>query len=259
MYQSIVNREGIYRTGDHFHKVIGDYIISVKKEDYNKLSTIKLDNGKPLATEGLEIFQYAEIGEIRKNEINARVSNTAALYCYHPLSSTNSNPLYNSYYKENDYYYNPSGCRDDRMAFISTVPFVSQFVGIRDFNGSPFYGSWYQSAVQVRVWGRIRNGWCNWSNYSTQYEFRGFNYTMDGGVIIGFSYVQHLIEYQTFTRNVDDYNSISDVPEVVKNDFFGDVALNPIPSGGGPKPWQSLYVEGKSRGIGNNWILIQCP
>ncbi len=245
-YQSIINRDGIYRTGDHFHKVIGDFIVSVKKEDYSMLATIKLTDGVPLEMSGVNVFQYTTPLEVDlKNTANSR--NKVATLC--PGGS-------GTLYIEDEEYNNPSGCRNDRTAYISARSFINLFTGYGDFNGTWRYGDFRQQAVETRVWGRIRNGYCNWSNYSTQLEWRSVTYTMNSPITTGYQADRTLFEYQYISKNVSNKDSGGDVPDIKEVTLFGDVQFNvPI----APIAFKYLYGEGKSRGVGDQWAVIYCP
>lgn len=239
MYQSIINREGVYRTGDHYHKVIGDFIVTVKKEDYYKFNSIKLVNDKPLEAEGLRVYQY--ISNNKDKTINSKTQATCSS---------------DQYFKQAEYYLNSSRCRDQRKAFISARSYVSLYVGYGDFNGTWRYGDFYQSAVEIRVWGTIRNWLCSWNNYSTQLEWRSISYRTVGYVTTGYEANRTLNTTQQFTLTAPNFDSVSDVSYIQSQFKHGDIQFNnPIMSW----PLLSIYAEGKSRGIGNNWAVIYCP
>lgn len=141
-YQSIINREGIYKTGNHYHKVIGDYIITVPESDYNRLKNVKSVDEFSDNNSAWRIIRYADT-EMSGSDINgARVSATCTP---------------GQFYKEAQYQNSASKCRDGRRAYISALSYMYVFTGYGDFNGTTRYGDFYQQAVMIQLWAKIRN------------------------------------------------------------------------------------------------------
>lgn len=245
MYQAIVNREGIYRTGDHYHKVVGDFIVTVKKEDYNKLLSVQLEDESSYSGEGKEVVRYTNT---RNAEKSGKMNGRTLATCGSDL-----------YYKEAEYYLNARKCKDGRKAYISALSFISKFTGNGSFNGTERYGDFSQSAIQIAVWGKKRGSWCGWGNYSTQLEWRSVSLTIPGYVIVGYEANRTISGTNVFNLNIPDVNSDNEGgdTELLKRDYkFGDLLFNNNVSVFGIN---KIYAEGKSRGVDNNWAVIFCP
>lgn len=245
MYQSIINRQGIYRTGDHFHKVLGDFIVSVKKEDYNKLTAVRLVDGVP-DTDGVRVFRYTDTG-----------------FGYSASGRTKTSCSSSPYYKEDEYFYNMDQCKDDRKAFISVLSYVSLFTGYGDFNGTWRYGDFYQEAGQIRVWGTRRMAiTCNFNSYSNPLQWQNVTYKAFYPHILGYGADQTWFEMITtpyspyqVTINVPNFSSGGGLTQWTENQYFGPVIFNtPLWA----EPFSYIRAEGKSQGIGNNWAIVLC-
>ena len=130
------------------------------------------------------------------------------------------------------------------------------YVGNGDFNGAQRYGDFFQSAVQIKIWGKKRNGFCGWGDYATQLEWRSINYTLRGWITVGYEPNRTLAGLQEFTIPLDNYDTVVDLQSYLKNFKFGDLQFNNAIT---VNPFIRIYAEGKSRGVGDNWAVIFCP
>lgn len=250
MYQSIVNRQGIYRTGDHYHKLIGDYIVSVHKEDYRNLSSIKVVDEMTLRANGVKVFNYTT------GDVSNSASGRTKASCDYVNGST----------RQAEYFYNPANCQNDRKAFISSRDFWSVFTGYGDFNGTSRYGDFYQKAVEFRVWAQRRYAiTCNFNNYDNPLEWRSITFTRWGAQVYGYASDWSLFWWQVYTVNVPNWSSgganVMSYADVVP---YGDVVFNTTSTTSHPNQpnlygvHEYLYAEGTSQGIGNNWAVLLC-
>jgi hypothetical protein len=224
LYQSIVNREGIYETNGYLNKVVGEYILTVRKENYQKIHSINSDNfnqkNEILKKQGISIFKFTG----SNINTNARTNATCSTYM------------------EAEYYDNPSGCRNDRRVYISAKSYVT-FSAQSD-------GDWRQPRVELKVWGTIRNGWCNWSDYGTQLEYRSVSFSLMGWIFQNGSATP-----TSYSINLVDYSTTYDRTSLPWDQPIGDRVLNQAIY---PAAFSSLHAEGSSRGVGYNWAIIDC-
>jgi hypothetical protein len=221
-YRTICNREGIYESEGFAHKVIDDqFIIVTKKENLKALRKIKsLDN---LDQALFKLIAYNGNGFNNKS-INGRT-----------LSDACANNM------EYSYYYDPSGCKNDRKVYIAAGTWW--VISGNDF--TPWLAS--------RTWGRRRAGTlCFWYGYSTILNYRGAYF--DVKIVIN-GITRHFI-----LNNVsipDYYGTLEESEKQIWNDFL----TGPITWQGGTPPAISFtraFVEASSRGTNNNWVSVDC-
>ncbi|WP_224998049.1 hypothetical protein [Cesiribacter sp. SM1] len=222
LYQAIVNREGIYETNGYLNKVVGDFIVSAKKSEYQTLKSIKSidinNNTKRLEKEGLIISRYAGASVTPKIQANERV----LVACSTEMVA--------------GYYYNRSGCGDDRKVDLSAKSYVAV--------STSAYGNWYQPRVKIQVLPTKRLGtWCTWVSYNTPTQARNIAYSiMAFEVENGFPVRKLLYFYPP------DFTSYYDYP-------VGSPVMNFIFD---PIPFSSFYGEATSQGVGDNWAILEC-
>jgi hypothetical protein len=221
-YQSIVNREGFYKTGDFIHKVIGNYIITTHVNDFSKLDGLsqQTDPNSLKSIEAIKSFKYFGTD----SDDNGR---TAAA-C--------------SSYQEASYFANASKCRDDREVYVSGKSYMTMWTG--------FEGDWYQPRVELKVWGRIRNGWCNWNDYDTELSYRNASFD-----IMAWSYQGGVLSTKLEHRVISDYAPSGDRRNLRWDTAMGDPVLNvSLPT----NSFINLHFEGASRGTNNNYAVLDC-
>ncbi|WP_224998050.1 hypothetical protein [Cesiribacter sp. SM1] len=228
LYQSIVNREGLYETYGHLNKVMGDFIVSVKKEDYGKLNKIRFidDNNKENLPQGVQVIKY--IGIDPDSEVNTR-SNT--------LCSTNI---------QAEYFYNQSNCRDDRKVIIS----AKSYVLLNTISTYP-YKQGAQPRVEIKVWPEIRSGtWCNWSKYLNPLKYKNVAFT-----VMALS-DPNSVNPTLITRNIPDYAPTDEREHLIWDQAMG--ATVPRERNISAYPFTSFHGEATSRGVGDNWAVLDC-
>jgi hypothetical protein len=227
--QSIVNRKGIYETDGYLNRIIGDWIVTVAKKNASILFSADLDPEALSGHSSATIFRYTN--SVPENQFLARTAETCATYL------------------EKSYYWNPSGCKDDRMAYVSAQSYIATFNEID--------GVYRYPRIKFKVWGtrRSANPFCNWSDYDTQLEYRNASYSVWAWqriTLTSSSSTSQPYFYQaTLPANSVElaYNLTWDRP-------IGDWTFNePISA----SAFSQVNIEGKSRGIDNNWIVVSCP
>jgi len=226
LYQSIVNREGIYETNGFLNRVIGEYIVTMEKKDSQKLRSLKAididwNEGRVLDEKnGMRIFKFIGFD----SNTNARTNSTCTTYM------------------QAEYYYNPSGCRNDRKAYISAKSYLTL--------STKSDGDWRQPRVEILVWGKIRNGWCNWDSYLTLLEYRSVSFE-----IMAWSNQNGVSIPTLFSRILPDYAPTYEKSTLPWDQAIGDPLLNQLIN---PSAFNRLHAEGKSRGVDYNWAIIDC-
>lgn len=228
LYQSIANREGIYETNGYLNKVTENLIITVKKEDYDKLNKLKdLDYhslvNKSSKSEGLTVFQYTGSSP----SIQAR---TLLTPCGTDMTTS--------------YFLNSSKCKDDRKVFINARSYIASY--------SDYRGDWRQPRVSIKVWGERRKGtWCNWIRYFTALSYRNVAFSI-------YAWENHPNGTSTtklYSRTLPNYAPTDDRNDLIWDQSIGDPVLNePIVA----NPFQVFHGEGSSRGVNNNWAVLDC-
>ena len=222
LYQAIVNREGIYQTDGSLNKVIGNFIVSVKNDDYKKIENLKsIDINEQLAkTAGVKIIKYAG-GDFN---INSRTKSTCSTFV------------------EESYFDNHSKCKDDRRVYVLGKSYL--------LFSTNFEGDWRQPRVDVEVYGTKRNGFCNWSGYWTVLQYRNVSYSLMAWT------VQNGIATPTLISKSIPDNFNENEYTVLKNDIaVGSSVLNQSISA---SAFTTLHAEGTSRGVSGNWAIVHC-
>ncbi len=217
-YRKICNRGGLYISDGFAHKVMGnEAIVYARKANIEALAAVK-------SVENLDETKFIST---RYQETPTDPSNGRMLAaCGAPEKKT--------------YYYNPSGCNDDRRV----TTYVSSFWIVSGNNRTP--------AAQSQVYGELRTGvWCNWKNYETRLEHVNVSFTITYGTTLGTADV---------FITVPDYIGTND--EERKYSWNGALI-------GGPMNWngysplviytKEAHQEGTSRGVGtSNWAILDC-
>lgn len=221
IYQSIVNREGFYLNSGKLTKVTASYIITTSPGNYSSLRFLDDSQIKKIENDqNFSIFRYA-------NSTNESARTNDA--CGTNISAS--------------YYDNPKGCRNDREVFIEVKSWVE--------SKSSNEGDWRQPRVQILIYGTIRNGWCSWSRYNTQLDRRNCSFTL-----MAWSKNQNGSYTPTsYYRTPPNSSSDGDQSELTWDYPIGDNVLNQLIT---PSAFTSFYGEGKSRGVGENWAVINC-
>jgi hypothetical protein len=220
LYQSLVNREGFYWSNGFLNRIVGDHIITgpeskyeiMRRADANTITTLSSD-------ESLKIYRFT-------NSIDNTARVNAA--CAVEMSAS--------------YYDNPSGCRNDREAYIYAKSYIVKTSGTE--------GDWRQPRVQITVYGRTRNGWCNWYGYSTYLWRRNTTFTLNAWSVDQFG-TSHVTSYYRTPPDAEG----GDWSELTWDSAIGDRVLNQIITA---YPFTSFHGEGKTRGTGEYWAILDC-
>jgi hypothetical protein len=230
LIQATVNREGIYQTDIYYNRIVGDYVVIAKSEEYQRLRQITTSDLEYLTNaDPIRFFKFTN--QEVQTDLNARTNTTC------PTFLTDS------------FYYNPSGCRNDRKAFVSAQSYERLYTDPT--------GTYYHPRVRFRVWGEIRNRLCWWNYYATLYEYRNVSFSIWKWERISMT--------PTASVSQPKFHSLS-LPDNFVDDGFqlgltwdkpiGDWRFNEnYPT----SPFTTVFIQGKSRGIGDNWITISCP
>ena len=224
LYQSIVNREGIYRTNGYVNKIIGDYIVSVKENEFLKLNNIKSiktdSKNTPTHEDGVKIFKFID----SDSNSNLRISTT----CEPTMVA--------------EYFDNHRKCSDDRRVYVSAKSYIKF--------STNFEGDWRQPRVEIKVWGTIRNSWCNWGNYLTQLQYRNVSFS-----IMAWIRQDGISSPLLYTRSLTDYAPLGDRSVLTWDQPIGNPVLNQVIAA---SAFTSLHAEGSSRGVSSNWAVLDC-
>lgn len=221
-YRTICNREGIYESEGFAHKVIDNqFIIVTKKENLTALRKIK--SIQNLDQSLFQLIKYKDNG-FKNESINGRT-----------LSDACTNNM------EYSYYYDPSGCKNDRKIYIA----ASTWWVISGNNYTPWLAS--------RTWGRRRAGTlCYWYNYETLLNHRDAYF--DVKIVIN-GITNHFI--LTEASIPDYYGTVEESEKQIWYNFL----TGAITWQGGTPPAISFtraFVEASSRGTNNNWVSVDC-
>lgn len=225
LYQSIVNRKGIYETNGYLNKVVGDYIITAKNSDYEKLlSVVSLPdsvNKIYFESEGIKIFRFTGMDS--------------------PQQTRSVNPCYQD--MTASYFYNRSNCKDDREVYINAKSYISLY--------SQNEGDYRQPRVKITVWGEERRGtWCNWRKYYTTLAYRNVRFTISAWKI-----ENGVPRVKTYDKFLPDYSPSNDRYNLTWDQPIGDKVLNQAIAA---NPFIYFHGEASSRGTNNNWAVLEC-
>ncbi len=223
LYQCIANREGIYETNGYLNKIMGDYIVTVKKDEYDKLNLVSVipEDKKSLERMGIRITQYASTDP----NTTGRLSSTCSTY------------------EVASYFHNESNCRHDREVYISGKSYIAL--------STSYEGDLRQPRVHIEVWGKIRSGtWCKWRSYATMLYYRNVSFTIDAWAIENSVAVP-----RSYSVVVPDDESPNDYTVLTWDASIGAGLLNQLIA---PAPFTSLHAEGTSRGVDGVWVVLDC-
>ena len=238
LYQKLCNRDGIYRSDKNLFKLVDDKaIVRAAEENYNQLS--KVNSSKNLDK---DIFHVTYItGNPDKVGTQSR---TAEGSC-----GTN--------FIETSYFYNQSGCGNDREVRISTRSYVYFIYSVEYVNGVPIGMSYYFPRVEIIVWGRKRRSTCNWTDYATQLTLNNTSFTLNAWARDSEDPYRTYSHAQLFTKTVDntttpgDYFTLvstTDVGDYLRNEGFLISSFN----------FLDIHAEASSRGTNNNFAVVDC-
>lgn len=229
LIQAIVNREGIYQTDVFYQRIIGDYVVTAEAKELDGLRRFKKSDLEVTSSnESIRVFKYVDGAD----DIRSDTKTSAAC----------------STFLTDSYYYNMDGCKNDRKAFVSAQSYQSLYTDAT--------GTYYTPRVKFRVWGEIRSWTCGWNIYSTQYEYRNVSFSIWQWERISMGPGFSVSQPRFFSMSLPDM-SIDNGSLGLTFDFpVGDWRFN---ENYATSPFTSVYIEGKSRGVGNNWVIVSCP
>lgn len=228
LYQSIVNRDGIYETGDFVNKIQDNFILSVDKKDAEKLNLSEsivsgIRNNKNKDYGGVRYFKFSQ--DEAKFETQGKVQ---------AICSTNMTA---------SYFYNQSNCRNDRQVFISARSYYTVF--------NNYEGDRRQPRVEIKVWGKLRTGtFCNWKEYATTLSYRNVSFSIMAWEVVGLVATPKL-----YNVSLPDYYPTDDRLNLPWDQPIGNPVLN---QGISASAFTNLHAEGSSRGVNGNWAIIDC-
>lgn len=217
LYQSIVNREMLYQTGTTVHKVVGNYLVSAPADNHQSLYSVTTASGAS-SDAGLKVLQYTGDNSAARSAAACSTDQTAS------------------------YFANHGGCRDDREVYVRALSYLTY--------STTYEGDWRQPRVLLKVWGKERNGWCNWNTYTTELSYRNASFTIYAWTVSGGVATSTL-----FTRTPPDYAPTGDRTDLPWDQAIGDKVLNFAISA---NAFSTLHFEGASRGTNNNFAVLDC-
>lgn len=222
LYQSLVNRDGLYETMGFVNKIVGQYVLTVQRDEFWKIQDLsKIDDLQTLEKIGIKVFKYLDTD----SQANGRTNST----CSTQMTAS--------------YYYNPSNCRNDRKVYISLKSYYTTTTN--------FEGDRRQPRVELKVWGTLRTGtFCNWKSYATTLRYRNVSFSING-----WSVQNGVASTTRFDRVVTDYAPTEDRNDLPWDQPIGDPLLNQQIS---PFAFIELHAEGASRGTNENWAILDC-
>jgi len=221
-YRTICNRDRIYESEGLVHKVLDNQFILVANRD-------KVDNLRKIETTenlDLSVFKLQRYNDTESigSAINGRT-----------MSDICSNTM------EYSYYYDPSGCKNDRKVYV------------RAHIEWAMSGANYTPWLISETWGRRRAGTlCYWYFYDTKLNSRDAYF--DVKIVIN-GITNHYI--LTEASIPDYYGTVDEGSHTIWNNYL----TGPITWQGGTPPAISFtraFVEASSQGTNNNWVSVDC-
>jgi hypothetical protein len=221
-YRTICNREGIYISDGFAHKILDNqFMVITPKEKIGSLRKVESTNNLDLS-----VFRVAVYNDYESRDITT--SGKTSVLC--------------SNFMESSYYYDPSGCKNDRKIYVAT----NTSWAISGTNYTPY--------LTARIWGRRRAGTlCFWYNYETKLNFRDVYY--DIKIVINGITNHYILD----EGDIPDYYGTVDEEE--KQIWDAALTGGPIIWQGGAQPAISndrVYLQASSQGTNNNWVTIDC-
>lgn len=215
-YRKVIGRERIYSSGGFLHKVIDDeHIIVTEQNNLEQLrGLISIDN----LSDDFKVMTYQE-------RTFAFSDGRVEANCGQELKK--------------DYHYNPSGCQDDRRAWI------------RAYSYYVISGSNYTPTMISEGWGTRRTGvFCNWKEYETEIWTRNASYTVT--VTINGTSVGYNLAFPDYNAaNGDEWSHV----------IYNGSVTGPIYWTGGAVPsiqFTKVHAECATRGSHGGWAIINC-
>lgn len=220
LYQSIANREGLYITDGYVNKVVGDYIVSARIEEYQKL---KLIDGATTISDNMSVRS------IRFKGVDTKASARTNANCETEITA--------------EYFKNGKNCRHDRKVIL----YVKSYLVV----STTSQGVWRTPRVLIEVTGRYRTGtFCRWlGQYDEPFSYRNVSFTIMAWETQNGVGVPKLFSYALPDRSETSYIQLR------WNEPIGSSLLNqPIVA----QPFNTIYAEASSRGTDDNWAVMDC-
>jgi hypothetical protein len=227
-YRRIANRDRLYISDGVAHKVLDEHrIVITDIENIDELLAIESVNG--LDASRFRVAEYQSSGA-------APLSDGTLADCGADLRA--------------DYFDNPSGCRNDRRAWVRAYAY---------FLVSGYY---YTPAVISEAWAELRTGtFCNWRHYQNILHTRNCSFTVAATLNDTTYYFE---KTTTDLASSNPYDGTQ--PESQHFIWGGDSGGAPVgPAiywvGGYPPSIQfsSIHMESSSQGVGaDHWAVIDC-
>jgi len=222
-YQAICNRDGIYESEGYVHKVIDDNQMIITES--KNISALKNIN----SISGLDSKKF--------QKVTYNVSSTVPHEGRMATSCGQSSVI-------KDYFNNNRRCRDDRKVYVKGyVYWITS-------------GRTYIPAASAEAYGMLRNGWCNWKPYKTSLATRNCSFLVSAS-INGQSTPYSNTQY--YSKTFADQSTTSDAYEIqihygrlTQSSYFWDQLSTPSIQ------FMQVNLEATSRGVGNNWVELNC-
>lgn len=242
LYQIICNRKGYYQTSNTMNRVDDQNVYSIAVTNRDRLYNLNTNTNQVLIT------NYYDEG--LKNKSTQKTMGQ----CSNHMTAS--------------YYYNPSGCKNDRKAesyFTQSVAVFNDYITLID--GYPYYRNWKRLGIQSVGRGQKRNALCNWDDkYNTQHEIRNSYFTVNAYKNVSFEYYsvpplapEVISSYSTlepFSWSLPTYVSPGEsYTLIIFDELVGDWIVNEAITTTVPI---QVHIEYKTRGIDNNWAIIDC-
>ena len=241
-YQSISNRDRIYTSGGFVLKVLDDQdILAMPIGEYKNLVI------------GSEAITWEETETIRKITYNSSPS-------HKQISSAKTNDC-GLNFPWASYFDNHGGCSDDREVFVTAEAFIAVSIQTFIFKYQTEVQIWYRyPSTEIKVWGKLRNWLCSWRDYKTELNLRNVDYTV-------VSYSTQSVGYWGFPTLSTPTTTRVVLPPVNTPETYLYAKLQRIPDHLidewdvltiEPYRFIEIHMEASSRGVGNNWAIIDC-
>lgn len=228
VYGYFINRDRVYQIGSTIVKVIDDtYVVSTDAKNYKVLLAINSING--IDEKEFKVTKYntgVNVESSAGGRTQARCGNVYLV----------------------DYYDNPSGCKNDRRVYIGTR---ASLVDYGTVGGYQRIGPW----LTIEIWGEIRNGWCNWKPYGTDLSYRNIDIDILSYQNTSSDPIFTTSNRVNFAFNPADRTEYDSWKMVPYHNVTGTFIVG---ENAGDYGFTNVRIEATSRGVGNNWAVINC-
>jgi hypothetical protein len=222
--QAVVNRQGLYITGDFVNRILGNVVLSAHVSEYSRLANVKSINDDLVRSGKASAFSFKGL----TNHSTAKTQQACSSNMVQSISVT------------------PGSCKNHRQVIARTEYWVDTYT-----DGT---GTYYQPMVTLYVTGKKKNLFCSWVDYETELDYRNVTFSAWAWLRTGMNQYASITEPRFFEFAIADAHTPFQL-NLIWEQAIGDWRFNQYTQS---QAFETMHFEGKSRGV-DAWVSVICP